>query len=199
MSEYAEASELGKPFIRLVSVALYSQQRFTQSFLSIKSIESNVMQEKEYENKWQYIMHTENMQAKFIQWYLTVCAATFVFLYANKNIDPAPLLIDRRLALTVLSLYSVLTCLRLLAQKKNYDTYTARVRELEGNISGNYNTRKKIFSVFKLQYYVICIVGGLVVSTLLSEFYDSFTCSIIVGFSYSIFFVYLSFTKLIGS
>jgi len=100
--------------------------------------------------------------------------------------------------LAVLSLYSVLTCLRLLAQKKNYDTYTTRVRELEGNINGNNNTRKKVFSIFKLQYYVICLVGGLVTATLANELGLLFLWSVATGLGYSVLFIFLSFTKLIG-
>lgn len=76
------------------------------------------MQEKEYESKWQYVMHTENMQAKFIQWYLTVCAAVFVFIYSPKTTTLTPITNERWFALAVLALYSVLTCLRLACTKK---------------------------------------------------------------------------------
>jgi len=156
------------------------------------------MHEKEYENKWQYVMHTENMQSKHIQWYLTVCAAVFVFLYSNKAKIATPLMNDRRFALAVLLLYSALTCLRLLAQKKNYDSYTARIRELEGNTNNNNGTRKKLFSIFKLQYYVICLVGGLVSAAFSVEFGASFMWMVISGLSYPVIFAILSFTKLIG-
>ena len=113
------------------------------------------MEEKEYEHKWQYVMHTERMQAGFIQWYLTVCAATFVFLYSNESAALTPLINDRWLALVVLSLYSVLTCLRLLAQKKNYHAYTVRIRELEGNKGDN-----KSESVFRVQATILCDLLG---------------------------------------
>ena len=156
------------------------------------------MQDKEYENKWQYVMHTENMQAKFIQWYFTVCAAVFVFLYAGKQVNVSSIVNDRLFALAVLSLYSILTCLRLLAQKRNYDTYTKRLCELEGKSDFDPKTRTKIFSVFKLQYYVICILGGLVVSTFCSEYGLTEKWTIAIGLSYTAIFTCFSFTRLIG-
>ena len=156
------------------------------------------MQDKEYESKWQYVMHTENMQAKFIQWYLTVCAAVFVFVYSDKAPKLSPLVSERWLALCILALYSILTCLRLLAQKRNYDTYTKRLRVLEGNDEGDNHTRLKVVSVFKFQYYVICLVGGLVFAALSSELGIRFACSVLVGVVFSISAIVMSFTKLIG-
>ncbi len=156
------------------------------------------MQEKEYESKWQYVMHTENMQAKFIQWYLTVCAAVFVFIYSDKVPESAPLINEHWFSLGVLSFYSILTCLRLLAQKRNYDTYTRRLQELEGKTLDDNSVRWKIFSVFKLQYYVICLVGGLVFMALSIELGVNSNCSILIGIAYALFGISLSFSQLIG-
>lgn len=156
------------------------------------------MKDKEYELKWQYVMHTENMQAKFIQWYLTVCSVVFVFIYSEKVTSTVPIVRDRWFALLTLALYSILTCLRLLAQKRNYDVYTERLRELENSGSSNDNTRTKIISVFKLQYYIVCVVGGLVYFSLSSELSLGIVQSITVGALYTSIAVFLSFTRLIG-
>ena len=156
------------------------------------------MKDKEYELKWQYVMHTEKMQSNFIQWYITVSAAVFLFIYSEKISSVTPLVNDRWLALLVLALYSVLTCLRLLIQKRNYDTYTKRLRVLEGNSTDDYQIRTKVFTSFKLQYYIICLVGGLVFFALGMEITISFITSLIIGFSYSLLAVALSFTGLIG-
>ena len=143
-------------------------------------------------------MHTENAQLKAVQWYFTVCAAVFMFLYTNTAEGAVPLVKEKWFVLSVLFLYSLLTCLRLLTQKKNYDTYTARIRELEGSSSNNNDIRKKIISVFKLQYYVVCFVGGLVTYALFFELSAKFTCAVIYGIIFTAFTIFLSFTRLIG-
>ncbi len=153
--------------------------------------------QEEYKAKWQYVMHTENAQSKAVQWYFTVCAAVFMFLYTKTTEGAIPLVEERWVVLSVLFLYSLLTCLRLLAQKKNYDTYTARIREIEGNDNNNNEVRKKIISVFKLQYYAVCFVGGLVTYALSFELGAKSTAAI-CGAIFTAFTICLSFTRLIG-
>lgn len=161
----------------------------------------SVSAEKEYELKWQYVMHTEVQQGKFIQWYMTVCSAIFVLLYSSKiELLDIPDLGERRWVITsILILYSVLICLRLLMIKRNYDTYTSRIRTLENAKLKATSIRPKWFSVFKLQYYVICIVGALTASALTFELGGGIGLLVISGAAYFIVMAGLSFSPLLGN
>jgi cell division protein FtsB len=156
------------------------------------------MIEKEYELKWQYVMHTESMRTKFIQWYLTVCAAVFVFIYSDKIYAMDTIIVERRFVFSILVFYSILTSLRLLIQKRNYETYTDRLRDLEGKQNESQNTSEKFFTVFKLEYYIICLVGSVVVVALANEFNVPSIYSIFCGVVYFIITTWLAFTKLIN-
>ena len=88
---------------------------------------NSISPEKEYEIKWQYVMHTESIRSNFIKWFFTVNAAVFAFLYSEKSIL-GTVLKEKGVEevsqanfflLSLLASYSLLTLLRLLTQKKN--------------------------------------------------------------------------------
>jgi hypothetical protein len=124
--------------------------------------------QEEYKAKWQYVMHTETLQSKYVQWYFGVVAAVLAFTYGGGQ-GVSPLMGGPWAALTVLAAYSVLVSLRLLVQKRNYDTYTRRLRQIEGQSDDTALVREKFLSVFKLQYYAVVLVGAVVVFTLALE------------------------------
>ena len=157
------------------------------------------MKEVEYEQKWSYIVHLENIQAKSIQWYFTICAAVFAFLFSTKLEVKHEFLNNPSFPLLILTVYSALVCLRILAQKRVYEQYLKKLKELDGTFSENKKSvREKIISVFKIQYYLVCITAGLVAATFANMFFTEQFWPILIGTVYFLILCALSFTSLIG-
>lgn len=94
----------------------------------------------------------------------------------------------------VMSIYSVLVNLRLIVQKRNYETYTNRIREIEGNKNNGSSIKNKFLSVFKLQYYAVVLVGSVVIVALSLEL--GMGCiSIVTGIAYVLIMAGLSFSR----
>jgi len=153
--------------------------------------------QEEYKAKWQYVMHTESLQAKYIQWYFGVVAAVLTFIYSGKYEIAETHIGGVWVPLMVVSIYSILVNLRLVVQKRNYETYTNRIREIEGNKENGSSIKKKLLSVFKLQYYAVVLVGSVVAVALSLEFGFEKNVSIIIGIAYGLIMAGLSFSSLI--
>lgn len=152
----------------------------------------------EYKAKWEYVRHTESLQAKNVEWYFGIVAAVLTFIYSNRYEALSDLFGGRILPLAVLVPYSLLVTLRLLVQKRNYDTYTARIRNLEGAPVDDRPIGSKVLSVFKLQYYAVALVGTAVVVALLFEVAWAPFYIWLISVAYLLVMIFLSFTRLIG-
>ncbi len=157
----------------------------------------DTLQQEEYKAKWQYVMHTESLQAKYIQWYFGVLAAVLTFIYNGKYEVAETHIGGIWVPLMVMSIYSVLVNLRLIVQKRNYETYTNRIREIEGNKNNGSLIKKKFLSVFKLQYYAVVLVGSVVIVALSLELGMGKCISIVAGVAYGLIMAGLSFSRLI--
>jgi len=152
----------------------------------------------EYKAKWEYVRHTEKLQAEHVQWYFGIVGAVLAFLYGGQSRAAVGMVGGPWVPLLILALYSVLVELRLLVQKRNYDTYTARLRNFEGQQPNGSTIRWKVFSVFKLQYYSVVLVGAVVVAALFLEATKSALPAVIAGASYTLLMLALSFSALVG-
>jgi hypothetical protein len=157
----------------------------------------------EYKSKWAYVIHTETLQMKYIQWYFTVVAAVFIFIYSDKYPANLKNISDSWIPLTFLTIYSLFVKIRLLLQKRNYNTYTSRLQYIEVNyterVIEDKPFKKKYLSVFKLQYYAVVLASMLVISVLIFEVSKGTCFSIVGGLLYGTFAILLSFTKLVGN
>lgn len=152
----------------------------------------------EYKAKWEYVRHTEKLQAEHVQWYFAIIGGVLAFLYGGQSRAVIDMVGGPWVPLVVLVLYSVLVDVRLLVQKKNYDTYTARLRQFESQQPNGSGIRKKVFSVFKLQYYSVVRVGAVIMVALSLEATKAIVPAVIAGLGYMVLMVALSFTGLIG-
>ena len=152
----------------------------------------------EYKAKWEYVRHTEKLQAEHVQWYFGIVGGVLAFLYGGQSRAVVDMVGGPWVPLVVLALYSVLVELRLLVQKRNYDIYTARLRQFEGQKPNGSRIRQKVFSVFKLQYYSVVLVGAVVVAALFLEATRFAVPAVIAGASFTLLMLTLSFSALIG-
>lgn len=156
------------------------------------------MEIEEYKAKWEYVRHTESLQARYVEWYFGIVAAILAFIYSDRYQPLSRLVGGPPIPLVVLLLYSMLVSLRLLVQKRNYDTYTARIRHLEGAPAGGSSVRGKLLSVFKLQYYAVALVGAVLVAALLLEMAGPAKWVGVASLAYALAMISLSFTRLVG-
>ena len=153
----------------------------------------------EYKAKWQYVIHTEILQMKYVEWYFGIVAAMLVFIYSKKSSDVLNLVGGVWVPLIFLVMYSIFTNVRLLAQKSNYDTYTKRLREIDKTPNDNRSIMTRSITTFKIQYYTTVLAGTIVFLVFLIEkIGHNCLVAVIATILYFLVMILLSFTPLIA-
>lgn len=157
----------------------------------------------EYKSKWAYIVHIESIQFKYIQWYYGIVGALLTFIFSDKfgGIEINTLHSQTFIPFLFLQVYSIFVILRLLYQKRNYNTYIDRISEIEGSkeVDTKKDFRFKLLSVFKLQYYSMVMIASIITFLLTESLSNSIYLSCTTAVIHLIGFMGLSFSKIMKS
>lgn len=108
----------------------------------------------EYREKWAYIRHTETIRLKVLQGFYVLVAALLA-LYSD-NGPPA-------LPMAVIVMLLILACLApqyLVGQKKIYNKYVARVRQITGELERPVEAARSLGGPFQTIFVAIVFLGA---------------------------------------
>lgn len=117
----------------------------------------------EYNNKWGYIKHTEEMEFKLIQWYLVVAGGLLAFAFSDfgefSDVINNPL---TALLLLFVVVYSIFLCILLLVQKSHYVRHLDRLEFMERVYGGleRQVASGRVITSFRARYVLIDLIGS---------------------------------------
>lgn len=147
----------------------------------------------EYQERWQYVKHSESVRSRAVRWYFLVVAALLTAAYTGQ-LDLEPLL-ARPVILLFLVGYSFAIVAFLVGHKLSYREHVDRLREIDGIETAHRDTGGGAFSFYLLS---VGLAGGFVtfaataeISRSLSAGEDPTPCGLVVGGLLGVLFVAL--------
>ena len=151
----------------------------------------------EYKTKWTYLIHVENLQFQYLKWYFVIIGFSLAFIYGDTQ---SKIFLDsnipKYIPLSLLWIYSIFVILKLLYQKKNYNIYYRRIREIENNPIKINDFKTKLITPFKLQYYILPIVASLILFLIFRYFYLTNWISLPIQITHLVFLLYLPSSRI---
>jgi hypothetical protein len=123
-----------------------------------------IPEEHEYTEKWAYVRHVERLRHQFVTTYVLIVGALLGFVLRG-DISRIEALRGNQvnlLVLTFLSIYSLITSVLLLVQKRYYERYMQRLRDLDPHLRDGHSPVSTKFRVttFRVYFLGVALLGA---------------------------------------